>query len=86
MVQKTLGNHRHRVRASKTHFKLLYLDLYRRSFEGSIDHGQHTVLDVLCWCFGQQQVHLLQEDQQDLHNKERRSQEQQKQENHPVLR
>lgn len=46
----------------------LYLDLYRRGFQSSVNHRQHAVLDVLRRCFGQQQVHLLEEDQQDLHS------------------
>lgn len=43
------------------------MNLHRGRFQSSVDHGQHAVLNVLGWGLGQQQVHLLQEYQQDLH-------------------
>lgn len=45
----------------------LHLNLYGRSFQSSVNHRQHAVLDVLRRSLRQQEVHLLQEDQQDLH-------------------
>jgi len=45
-----------------------YLDLHRGCLEGPVDHGQHAALDALRRRLGQQQVHLLQEDQQNLHS------------------
>lgn len=35
-------------------FPQSHLDLYRRGFQSSVDHGQHAVLNVLCRCLGQQ--------------------------------
>ena len=43
-----------------------YLNLHRRRLQGPVHHGQHAALDGVRGRLGQQEVHLLQEDQQDL--------------------